>query len=56
MDKVRICPACGEEYTDPPAISRRDNRTAICPECGMSEALSDYLLSKMRKDGGKQDG
>lgn len=35
----RICPICGQEYTAPPAISRKDNKTEICPDCGTQEAL-----------------
>ena len=37
--KKRICPKCGKEYTAPAAVSRIDNVTAICPECGVREAL-----------------
>lgn len=36
----RICPMCGRRYTEPPALSRADNATDICPECGMMEALA----------------
>ncbi len=39
MKKFRICPICGKEYTAIPAISRKDNVTEICPECGTREAL-----------------
>lgn len=35
----RVCPRCGVEYTDPPALSRIDNETFICPDCGTREAL-----------------
>lgn len=35
----RVCPLCGKQYTAPPALSRRDNATSICPECGTMEAL-----------------
>ena len=35
----RFCPLCGAEYTEPPAISRTDNKTPICPDCGTREAL-----------------
>ena len=35
----RICPLCGNEYTDEPAISRVDNETLICPDCGVRESL-----------------
>ena len=38
--RTRICPACGQRYTEPPALSRRDNETEICPTCGMKEALA----------------
>ena len=40
MKKAR-CPKCGSWYTEPPALSRTDNETLICPECGMREALED---------------
>ena len=36
----RICPSCGQTYTEPPALSRKDNKTDICPSCGMMEALA----------------
>lgn len=35
----RICHNCGRFYREYPAISRRDNATEICPECGIREAL-----------------
>lgn len=38
---VKVCPKCGRKYKERPAISRRDNKTKICPECGMLEALED---------------
>ena len=41
--KARICPICGREYTDYPALSRRDNTTEICPACGVDEALDDFF-------------
>ena len=37
--EARVCPLCGTEYHEPPALSRADNRTMICPDCGMREAL-----------------
>ena len=39
----RICPVCGREYTEYPAISRKDNKTEICPDCGQDEALIDWF-------------
>lgn len=35
----KICPKCGEAYREPPALSREDNKTLICPDCGTREAL-----------------
>lgn len=34
-----ICPKCGSTYRERPALSREDNKTKICPDCGMFEAL-----------------
>ena len=41
-DQVRhqaICPQCGATYYGHPALSRQDNTTLICPDCGTREAL-----------------
>jgi predicted RNA-binding Zn-ribbon protein involved in translation (DUF1610 family) len=40
--KPWICPKCGRETTDYPALSRRDNKTEICSACGTFEALEDW--------------
>ena len=37
--RIRICPRCGERYVAPPALSRTDGTTLICPDCGTREAL-----------------
>ena len=37
----RVCPRCREEYYEWPALSRRDNKTEICPACGIAEAMED---------------
>lgn len=34
------CPICGQDYSSPPAVSRIDNKTPICPSCGVRQALS----------------
>lgn len=46
----RICPRCGKHYRAVPALSRRDNRTLICPDCGTREALESIGV-----DGAEQD-
>ena len=48
--KTRIYPICGREYTDYPALSRRDNATEICPDCGVSEALEDFFDNSKVQD------
>ena len=37
------CPRCGRIYGEYPALSRRDNRTDICSNCGVEEAMNDFL-------------
>ena len=34
-----VCPRCGQSYTGHPALSRVDNETLICPDCGIRESL-----------------
>lgn len=36
------CSKCNKEFTEAPALSRRDN-TEICPLCGSKEALEDAV-------------
>ena len=37
--QIRVCPLCGTTYNEPPALSRTDNETHICPDCGTRQAL-----------------
>ena len=37
--KADICPLCGRTYHGAPALSREDNETPICPDCGTRQAL-----------------
>ena len=39
-DIKRTCPVCGQKYSGHPAISRTDNVTPICADCGTRQALS----------------
>ncbi len=38
---MSTCPRCKKDYTGYPALSRRDNKTDICSDCGTEEALID---------------
>ena len=40
--EIQRCPKCKKEFTEYPALSRVDNETEICPECGVQEALEAF--------------
>lgn len=44
---MNICPKCNKPYSEPPALSRRDNETYICFACGTEEALEDAMNAGM---------
>ncbi|MBR3365991.1 hypothetical protein IKG48_02625 [Candidatus Saccharibacteria bacterium] len=46
--KRHKCPKCGAYYTGYPALSRDDNKTEICPECGVKEAIGMYDERSLR--------
>lgn len=39
----KICARCGRAIVGYPALSRKDNRTEICSNCGTLEALEDFI-------------
>lgn len=50
MSDIERCPKCGDDMQQPRvAVSRRDNKTIICPECGVAEALLD-LMKQMKRE------
>lgn len=40
---TKKCPNCGRMYSGYPALSRKDNKTEICPDCGIAEALESLI-------------
>lgn len=46
MKSEKICPICGKSYTGEPALSRKDNDTLICPDCGIMEALASLGIAQ----------
>ena len=46
----RICPKCGRTFTEHPALSRADNETLICPDCGVREALESIGIGKAEQE------
>ncbi len=39
---MKICPKCGRSFERLLALSRTDNETMICDECGTVEALESF--------------
>lgn len=41
LDTSWYCPGCEQMVKGFPAISRKDNKTEICSDCGVQEAMMD---------------
>lgn len=53
-NEPKVCPLCGKTYTEVPALSRKDNTTPICPDCGTRESLEAIgIPPKSRKKSSK---
>ena len=50
ITRTAICPRCDKEYTGRPALSRADNQTLICPDCGTREALESIGVDTAEQD------
>jgi predicted nucleic-acid-binding Zn-ribbon protein len=50
ISEPRTCPKCGRTYTGRPALSRLNNDTLICPDCGTREALESMGVSIEEQD------
>ena len=48
--KAKQCPHCDKPLTEFPALSRADNKTEICPACGVREAMEAMAGIKPMKD------
>ena len=42
LQKKQICPRCGKPMNGFPALSRKDNKTEICSQCGHDEAMEAF--------------
>lgn len=49
MTETKVCPICGKAYTGHPALSRKDDNTPICPDCGTLEALEAAGIPKEKQ-------
>jgi predicted RNA-binding Zn-ribbon protein involved in translation (DUF1610 family) len=54
-DKETKCPICGNSLGKYPAISREDNKTKICSNCGTLEALAAFKESLKGEKTNEQD-
>ena len=43
--RIRSCPICGKMFQGVPALSRTDNKTQICSDCGTRQALESMGVS-----------
>ena len=50
VTRMAICPRCGKPYCERPALSRLDNETLICPDCGTREALESIGVGIEEQD------
>ena len=48
--RVRTCPICGKSYIGHPALSRTDNFTMICPDCGTRQALESIGVGEEEQE------
>lgn len=53
MNNKKICASCGNVITGYPAISRKDNKTEICSQCGTKEALEIIAEYKRKTENEK---
>lgn len=50
INEIRVCPLCGRSYGDVPALSRTDNETLICPDCGTRQALEGIGVGEEERE------
>ena len=48
--RMAVCPLCGRAYHGAPALSREDNETLICPDCGTREALESIGVDEKEQE------
>lgn len=46
----RMCPRCNRYYCETPALSRADNKTQVCPDCGTRESLESLGVGEEEQE------
>lgn len=49
-NESRTCPICGKTYHEYPSLSRTDDKTEICPDCGTRQALEAVGISAEKQE------
>ena len=50
VTRLAVCPRCGKAYHGPPVLSREDNETLICPDCGTRQALQSIGVDSAEQE------
>ena len=48
--QIKVCTLCGKTYGEAPALSRTDNETLICPDCGTRQALESIGIDAEERE------
>ena len=48
--RISVCPRCGQAFREHPALSRLDNETLICPDCGTRQALQSIGVDSAEQE------
>ncbi len=50
IERISVCPRCGQTYRGRPALSRKDNRTPVCADCGIRDALESIDIDREEQE------
>ena len=48
--RVHVCPKCGKLFSERGAVSRVDNVTIVCSDCGTREALESIGVDETEQE------
>ena len=50
ITRMSVCPLCDRVSHGAPALSRVDNKTPICPDCGTRQALQSIGVDSAEQE------